>query len=176
MPMLQPYAPNEFYADRISHRLAIAKRRWDKAAFYIISGLFVVNWIALVAKREETNAIMNRVTDAFSQWAFADPHSRAVLIGLAGLFVLLNVGPTVVYYIRKFWVYPKASMNLQAYLPRMRNSTRTPRAFYVHVGHPVTGKALPVEVSEDWYMHLEAGHRIHAHYHPSSDNVLYLIK
>ncbi len=52
-----------------------------------------------------------------------------------------------------------------------------PRTFYVHVAAlPVTGKVLPVEISEDWYMHLEAGKQVHAHYHPSSDNVLYLTK
>ncbi len=125
--MLQPYAPNEFYADRLSHRLAIAKRRWDKVVFYVVSGLFVVNWVALFAKREETNAIMNQVTDTFSQWVFADADSRTVLIGLAGLFVLLNVGPTLVYYIRKLWIFPKASMNLQAYLPvKYKESIKLP--------------------------------------------------
>lgn len=184
--MLQRYAPNEFHADYLSHRLTKAKRRWDKIAFYVMASVFVVTWVALFWKREETNSYINQFENAFVQWIFGEPNGRALFIGLAGLFFLLNLGPTLLHYIRKYLLYPKSSMHLQAYLkvqskeairlPRAQNETKTPRAFYAYVPHPVSGKILPVEVSEDWYMHLEAGNQVHAYYHPSSDNVLYLVK
>lgn len=184
--MFQRYAPNEFHADFISYRLTKAKRRWYKIACYVISTVFVLTWVALFWKREETNSYLNQFENAFVQWIFGEPNGRVLFIGLAGLIFLLNVSPTLVYYIRKYWFFPKSSMHLQAYLKvqsketirlrRAQNETKTLRAFYVYVPHPISGKVLPVEVSEDWHMQLEAGHRVHAHYHPSSDNVAYLIK
>jgi hypothetical protein len=183
--MPQNYAPNEFHADYLSHRLTKAKRRWDKIAFYVMASLFVVTWIALFWKKEDASSYLNQFEHLFVQWMFGEPYGRMLFIGLAGLIFLLNISPTLLYYIRKYWFFPKSSMYLQAYLkvqskeevrlPRGRNATKTPRAFYVHVPHPVSGKVLPVEVSEDWYLHLNAGNQVHAYYHPSNENVLYLV-
>jgi len=183
--MTDHYTSNEFYADLLSYRLTTAKRHWDKVAFYVMAAAFVATWIALFWRREEVNGYINRFESAFVQWIFSEPYARVLFVGLTCLVFLLNVGPAVVHYIRKNWVYPKSSMHLQAYLsvqyketvklPRGRNSN-TPRSHYVFVGHPVSGKVLPVEVSEDWYLRLEAGNKVHAHYHPSNDNVLYLTR
>lgn len=76
-------------------------------------------------------------------------------------------------------------MNLRGYaavrstevvkLPRGRGATKTPTVYYVYVGHPVTGKVVPVAIPEGWYNTLHPGSRVNAFYHPNSDNVLYLV-
>jgi hypothetical protein len=183
--MLQRYAPNEFHADYLSHRLIKAKRQWGKWSFYAVSGVFIVTWFALFVRREETSDFMNGFADTFAQRVFSGSDPTRVIVGFALLVFFLNVLPTLIYYARKYWIYPKSSLNLQAYLPvqsketvklpRGRNSN-TPRIHYAYVLHPVSRKLVPVEVSEDWYMQLEVGNKVHAHYHPSSDNVVYLVK
>ncbi|WP_353720715.1 hypothetical protein [Dyadobacter sp. 676] len=184
--MFERYASNEFYGDLLSHRLLFAKRQWEKIAYYTISVVSVVVSLALFARREEMNSYISQFENALVQWLFREGQGRTLFIGFAALIFLLNIGPTLLYYIRKYWLYRKSSMSLQAYLnvhykesirlPRAQNAIRSPRAFYVYVGHPVTGKVLPVEVSEDWYLQLEAGNKVHARYHPGSDNVVFLIR
>jgi hypothetical protein len=184
--MFQRYAPNEFHADYLSYRLISAKRRWDKWSFYVVSAFFAVSWIALFVRREEVNDFMNRFAETFVQKVFSGSNTAQVITGFALLVFFLNVLPTLIYYARKYWLYPKSSMHLQAYLPvqrketvklpRARNATKSPRAYYVYVGHPLSGVVVPVDVSEEWYMHLEAGNQVHAYYHPSNDYVLYLVK
>lgn len=183
--MPDKYLAHEFYADALAHRLTLAKRRFERIWFFVGAVIFAVTLVSLFWRREQTNGYLTRLEHAFVEQLFNQPNGRVFFFALVGLIFLINIGPTLIYYIRKYWFYPKSSMNLQSYLavqsketmklPRAENDTKTPRAFYVYVGHPVTGKVLPVQVSEEWYMRLEAGHRVHAHYHPSNDNVLYLV-
>ncbi len=184
--MLQRYALNEFYADRLSHRLVLAKKWWDRIIFFTFAAVFVAAWLGLFFRKEETGALMDQFGGMFTQWIFEESYSQQRMIGIFGLVLLANVAPSLVFFVRKNWIFPKASMSLRGYaalqskevikLPRSRGATKAPKAFYVYVSHPVSGKVVPVEVSEGWYMQLEAGNRVDAYYHPSSDNVMYLVQ
>ncbi|PSL30121.1 hypothetical protein [Dyadobacter jiangsuensis] len=183
--MLQRYTLNEFYADRLSHRLVQAKKWWDRVIFFTIVVVFVTVWLGLVFRKEETGAFMDQFSERFARWIFEQDHSQQRMFGIFGLVFLANVAPSLVFFVRKNWIFPKASMSLRGYaaiqskevikLPRSRGATKIPKAFYVYVSHPVTGNVIPVEISEGWYTNLEAGNRVNVHYHPSSDNVVYLI-
>ncbi|MDR6806085.1 hypothetical protein J2Y45_003277 [Dyadobacter sp. BE34] len=183
--MLQNYTSNEFYADRLSHRLALAKKWLDRILFFTVAAVFVTVWLGLVLKKEDAGALMDRFSGTFAKWIFEEPYSQERMLGIFGLVFLANAGPSIVFFVRKNWVFPKASMTLRGYatvhskevvkLPRSRGATKTPKAFYVYVSHPVTGNVIPVEISEGWYTNLEVGNRVNVHYHPSSDNVVYLI-
>ncbi|MGX5854939.1 hypothetical protein ACWKW6_14895 [Dyadobacter jiangsuensis] len=183
--MLQNYAPNEFYADRLSHRLALAKKWWDRILFFTIAAVFVTVWLGLVLKKEDTGTLMDQFGGRFAKWFFEEPYSQERMFGIFALVFLANVGPSIAFFVRKNWVFPKASMRLRGYatvqskevikLPTSRGATKTSKAFYVYVGHPVSGKVVPVEISEGWYNTLNAGSQVDVFYHPGSDNVLYLV-
>jgi len=183
--MLQNYTSNEFYADRLSHRLALAKKWWDRILFFMIAAVFVTVWLGLVLKKEDAGALMDRFSGTFAKWIFEEPYSQERMLGIFGLVFLANAGPSLVYFVRKNWIFPKASMSLRGYaaiqskevikLPRSKGTTKTPKAFYVYVSHPVSGKVVPVEISEGWYNTLNAGNQVDVFYHPGSDNILYLV-
>ncbi|SDD83287.1 hypothetical protein SAMN04487996_102298 [Dyadobacter soli] len=183
--MLQHYALNEHYADRLSHRLLLAKKWWDRIIFFTFAAVFVSAWLGLVFRKEETGALMENYGGVFATWIFEEPYSQQRIIGVFGLVFLMNVAPTLLFFVRKNWIFPKASMNSRGYatvqskevvkLPRGRGATKTPKAHYVYVSHPVSGKVLPVEIPENWYNTLNAGNQVNAFYHPGSDNVLYLV-
>lgn len=183
--MLQHYTLNEFYADALSHRLALAKKWWDRILFFTFAAVFITAWLGLFLRKEQTGALMDRYGGIFTQWIFEEPYSQRRMIGIFGFAFLANVAPTLVFFVRKNWIFPKASMNLRGYatvqskkeirLPRSRGATKTPKAFYVYVGHPVSGKVVPVEIHEGWYNTLNAGNQVNTYYHPSSDNVMYLV-
>nr|WP_295934831.1 hypothetical protein [uncultured Dyadobacter sp.] len=183
--MLQQYALNEFYADRISHQLTLAKKWWDRGIFFTFATLFLASWLGLIFRKEETSALLERFGGMFAQWIFEEPYSQQRMFAIFGAVFLLNVAPSLVSFVRKNWIFPKASMRLRGYatirskevikLPRSRGATKSPKSFYVYVSHPVSGKVLPVEIHEGWYNTLNAGNQADAFYHPSSDNVLYLV-
>lgn len=163
----------------------MAKKWWDRIIFFVFAALFVAAWLGLVFRKEETGTLMDHFGGMFAKWIFEEAYSQQRIFGIFGLVFLANATPWLVFFVRKNWVFPKASMTLRGYatvqskevvkLPRSRGATKTPKAFYVYVSHPVSGKVVPVEISEGWYNTLNAGNQVNVFYHPGSDNVLYLV-
>lgn len=65
--MLQHYALNEFYADRLSHRLVMAKKWWDRILFLTFAAVFIAAWLGLFFRKEQTGTLMDQYGGMFSQ-------------------------------------------------------------------------------------------------------------
>jgi hypothetical protein len=179
------YTKNEFYGDLIIYKI----EKWRKLAsswlFYILALLFVVVFIGLSLQPEKTSALLN----GFANYAETEEQqmgSFKLLAAVGLVIILIPFLPTMLHVVRKYWLYPKKSLTLQAFCavnskelilhPKTRNSSVQPKTHYLKVQHPRSGRLVPVDVDGEWFNETNQGEQVNVHYHQSEDNILYLRK
>lgn len=183
--MFQTYASNEFYADLLVYRLEKLAKAINSVLFYLSAFAFIVVFVGLIWRQELMNEYLNRFEKEVGPLLHLEEPFRLLVGGLL-FWTLLPFIPTVIHVIRKKWLYPKTSLSQQTFVvvqskelvihPRWRNSNGNPKSFYIKVLHPTSANLIPVDVEEDWYQQLIPGDRVHAYYHPSGRDILYLKK
>ena len=179
------YTKDEFYGDLLDYNMDKAGKRIRNAVFYILVPVFLAVFISLWVWPDQTNSFLNsfdtsRETDSQTM----NPYQWLALVGL--VLILLPFVPTVIHVLRKYWLYPKSSLILQAFLPvkskeliihpRTRNSNGNPKSYFIIVQHPYSAKLIPVDTEEEWFGQLKEGDQVHVFYHPAQGNILYLKK
>lgn len=179
------YGDDEFYGDLVGYRLERARKWMSSTIFYILAALFLIVFIPLWIKPEETNELLTRLMAPSLNHHF--PENRYQWLVLAGLlFIIMPFIPTVLHVVRKYVLYPKSSLTQQTFLavhskkliihPRTKNANSHPKSHLIFVQHPSSSKLIPVDTEATWFGELKEGDRVRAFYHPAEGNILYLKK
>ena len=179
------YGNGEFYGDLLEYNMEKARKRMSNVMFYILVSVFLVLFTTLWIWPKETGSLLNQAGNSLNvDIETTKAYTWLILPGL--LIIMLPFTFTMLHLLRKYWLFPKASLTQQAFLPvkakeliihpRSKGSNRNPRSHFIIVQHPSSSRLIPVDTAEDWFKQLKIGDQVHAYYHPVEGNILYLKK